>query len=276
MSRRTTLLSALVVLVVAAAGLAILLTSQEKLPPQACNLPKSLGTANAGTAASAPDGGGIRVAEKGFTQLKQQPPGVSAGAMLENTSAMVAYRTRVVLRILDSAGRPATTSESPQLLQEIPIILPGQRIGVGSHAYLAGGTDKIASFEVELQAAQWFSRETIAGYTGASGTFKQIHRFDPVDTEPAYIDYTATVSSCRALSPRMVAAVYRDASGAVIGGTLEASAQRGNFLCEPGSNGDWIGAVGLPPSVQPDRTQFFPYCDVAQRPIPAASGGPWN
>lgn len=57
--------------------------------------------------AAPPAGTGLRVREKGFTVIG--PPGrtVSLGAIVENTSTLVAYRTRITFRVHDTAGRSA-------------------------------------------------------------------------------------------------------------------------------------------------------------------------
>jgi hypothetical protein len=265
---------------IATVAAAVWLVSREDTPAKlACDVPIQVGSETPAPATAAPGGGGVRVVEKGFTQVGPGGNGVSLGAVLENTSGMVAYRTRIALRAFDAQRQPATWRDSPQLIQEVPIIIPGQRIGAGSFAYVAdrpGGKATVASMEIELQTTRWLPPGMMgSGFTGASGAFERIHRFDPAATEPAYIDYTVTVSSCRALTPRSVAAVYRNAKGVVIGGTLEAPASRGQGLCEPGRHSQGISADGLPPTVDPPRTEFYPYCDISARPV-VTTDPPWN
>lgn len=93
-----------------------------------CDIPDR---APASTLASAP--GGIEVVEQGFSQ---SPSGlVSLGAILENTSTEVARRIPVRFRLFDAAHHELPELTTGELSVEIPLLLPGQRIGAGTGAY---------------------------------------------------------------------------------------------------------------------------------------------
>jgi hypothetical protein len=85
----------------------------------------------------APDGGEIRVVEHGFTAAAGTDSGdeihvVSYGIVVENTSDHVATGTSVRVRMLDEDGRPVgPRSGIGDAEHTIPVLLPGQRFGLG-------------------------------------------------------------------------------------------------------------------------------------------------
>jgi hypothetical protein len=251
--------------VVVAAGVALIGSRLSSGGPRTCDIPASVST---GAASSLP-GDGIRVVEKGFTQSGVDGP-VSLGAVVQNTSHMVAYRTRVTLRVFDSV--------SP-IVEEIPVLLPGQRIGVGGEA--PGGT-KAGPFRVGLDTTHWLDPAAVDGFEPVTGAYLRTIRPDPQSPATVDVHYTESSPNCRPLVDRGVATVFRDSGGAIVGGALSQPGtltvfrdKRGVLVggeqhapsgdpCDSGTREMWV----IPSNPAPDtaaaaRTRVYPYCDLA-------------
>jgi hypothetical protein len=264
--------------VVVAAGVALVGSRLSSGGPRTCHIPSSVAT----RAASSLPGDGIRVVEKGFTQSGVDGP-VSLGAVVENTSRMVAYRTRVTLRVFDSV--------SP-VVEEIPVLLPGQRIGVGGEA--SGGT-KAGPFRVELDTTHWLDPATMGGFESVTGTYLRTVHPDPQSPATVDIHYTESSPNCRPLIDRGAATVFRDSSGAIIGGALSQPGtltvfrdKRGVLVggeqhapagdpCDSGTREMWvIPSNPAPDTAAPAQTRVYPYCDLALPPSGDQLSAPQN
>ena len=162
----------------------------------ACAIPSRI-TAVPGAAS---DGGTVRVAEQG--------PGA---AVLENTGTLTAYRIPVT-----SGSRTA----------EVPVLLPGERIGVALDRPVPG-------------PATWLVPEALGGFTPATAT-----------VVPGGIRYTS--ANCRALSSRGAVVLHRDAAGRITGAAQLPAA---SVSCAPGEK-------VLPAALAPG-SEVYPYCDLA-------------
>jgi hypothetical protein len=85
---------------------------------------------------AAPDGGGLRIIEQGYTQLGARSELISIGAIVENTSTQAAYRTRVTFDFFDAKKQSLAPKRGQFYHLEIPIILPGQRIPLATWGYI--------------------------------------------------------------------------------------------------------------------------------------------
>jgi hypothetical protein len=269
-----------VLLVVAGVIVWEVLPDRSLTAPPPCNVPSSLPTR--ATAMAAVTGGGLRVAEQGFTQIDGDGKVVSIGILVENTSTMVAYQTPVRFRVYDANHASATPPNSSGLLsQVIPVIMPGERIGAGAWSYLqsVGVTDgvaTVASVEVELGPSQWWSpQDPTAQFAGVLAT--HVHTKLVTDSGPTYgsVAYTVDSPYCRAVSDRGVATLFRNGAGAIIGGNLASPNVRG---CAPGrAEASASLAAGIPAGIDDSRTTHYPYCDpVPQWADPAATDQPAN
>ncbi len=252
------------VVVLAAILLVVIGHSAKDAKHTPCNVPTAVSP-------QASDGGTVRVVEQGFTQVGQDRGGVSLGAMLENTSKLVAYRTRITFHILDGAGHDAAASHQTQLIQEIPIILPRQRVGAGTFAYVADAPQfakaTVATFTLEVSGTQWLPSG--AGIPAYHATY--------AGGEPGVIRYTIANPSCRALESRGVAAVLRDSKGTIVGGALGVVASPQRTPCSPGTYPESMASQGdVPSTADSARTEVFPYCDLSAKPQSLASDAPFN
>ncbi len=158
-----------------------------------CAVPSRI-TAVAGTA---PDGGTVRVAEQG--------PGA---AVLENTGTLAAYRI------------PVTSGSGTA---EVPVLLPGQRIGVALDRPVPG-------------PATWLAPEALGGFTPVTAT-----------VVPGGVRYTS--ANCRALTSRGAVVLHRDTAGRITGAEQ----------LSPASVSCAVGEKELPVALAPGA-DVYPYC----------------
>ncbi|HET6710993.1 hypothetical protein [Amycolatopsis sp.] len=129
--------------------------------------------------------------------------------MLENTSTLAAYRIPV------TSGTRTT---------EVPVLLPGQRIGV-------------VLDHPALGPVIWLAPEALGGFSPVTAT-----------VVPAGVRYHS--GNCRALTSRGAAVLFRDAGGRIIGGE---QLPPSSVSCAPGEKVLPGGAPGA---------EVFPYCDL--------------
>ncbi|HEV8558279.1 MAG TPA: hypothetical protein VGR06_18050 [Actinophytocola sp.] len=240
-----------------------------------CDVPDSV-SGPQGT--SAPDGGSVRVLEQGFTQ--DADGAVNMGALLENTSGDVAYRTLVTFRLFDPAHTELPESAGTPLRVEIPIVLPGQRIGTGSATYRS--SVRVSSFEINLDRTAWVPRDSFGqGFAPVTGTYLRTARFQPRIPASVDIHYKETSANCRGLESRTTAVVFRNSAGKIVGGNVASPDvpivfrdEQGNDLggdwqrpptpsCSRGERETWIvPSAGQPSTADDAHTEIYPYCDL--------------
>lgn len=242
--------------------------------PSCVAVPSAPTGGTAGSGGQAPGGGGLRVVEEGHSNVSRST--ASFGAIVENTSDLVAYRARITFRPLDANGRSAVIEGSGELLaQEIPIILPGQRIGVGSSTYVAEERSQpvtVARVEIEFGAVRWLPEGKNFSIITARHLRTERSR-DEADT--GSVHYVAESRYCGGLFTRGVVTVFRDSGGAVVGGSIYRDSSRER--CQPGSTEEHVMAFrSIPREIDDTKTVTYPYCDfVPVQPI-RASGTPFN
>lgn len=224
-------------------------------------------------ATAAPGGGGLRVAEVGHSPLPADSVGLyhmSIGAIIENTSGQVAYGAMVTFGALDARGRSAIAPDL-DVLQQIPVIMPGQRVGVGvmalvySDTRLVPGTDRftdgpvpVARLAVSLGKVRWLPADgTWASVTATAETVTDADRPGLAEAR-----YDAHSPYCRSLAPHGAGVIYRNAAGMVIGGALQPADASS---CRPGTTHvvQEMNAAPLPAGTDPGRIEVYPYCDPA-------------
>ncbi|ADJ44610.1 hypothetical protein AMES_2787 [Amycolatopsis mediterranei S699] len=239
---------------------------------QPCDIPGRLPVSS-----PAVTSGLIKVVEQGFSQ---DPSGlVSLGAVVENTGADVAYRIPVRFRLFDAAHHELPETTAGELSVEIPLLLPGRRIGAGTGAYRRN--TQVIDTEAGAGPNAWLPRAAVGSLTPVTATYVRSKRFYP--DNPGYIDvhYRETSANCRALDHRATAAIFRDRTGRIAGGdsgpagapltfrdthghdvVVEPQPAAGSS-CSPGERETWvIPSVGAPAGADDSRTEVYPYCGL--------------
>jgi hypothetical protein len=280
-------------LVVAAAVLAvgaIVLTAGGRVPwpaSEGCDIPETVtGKTPPSSAEVAPGGGGVHVLDQGFTQ-SEVDGSVSLGAVVENTSSSVAYRTRVIFELFDDGHHPLPESSPSQsrLTVEIPTILPGQRIGIGNSARPAGDA-RVAAITAQPDTTIWLAREAIGkDFASVTAVYLRTERPNPTAAHNVDVHYQETSTNCRSLTSREAAVVFHDSGGRIVGGAL---ADPGGLVvfrddhgavvggerhlpssppCASGARELWVVPLTQAPATAVDsRTEIYPYCDLAPSP----------
>lgn len=268
------------VLTLTAAGIWVWRTTSTA--PPACV--STAGPANAATRPVAAPPTGLRVVEKGFSQLTNEHRDVLVGAVLENTSSLVAYRVPVTFRVTDQAGRPIDYQRNRRWLRvEIPVVMPGQRIGVGT--LVAVDQDErtnqfltAAAFTADVGMPQWWPRLS-RGHTFAEVTTQLVR----VPNDPqgySSLHFTIQTRYCETLLRRGVVALYRSANGTLLGGSIQPDGRgtdpQTRAMCppwnyHPGYPATSQGLAAPPPGADDTRTEIYEYCDVTDPPEPTTS-----
>lgn len=233
-----------------------------------------------------PHDGGLDVVESGFAQIGSAAAPItrdgitSVGAIIRNTSEQIAYRTRVIFRVLDEAGVSAVLDSTDDQAREIPIILPGQQVGVGArYAVRSEGASRIrvAEVDVSITATLWSPAGTDPAEAAPVGAVTARHletwRYGPDDLD-ASVNYELDSPYCSALASAGAGVVFRDAAGLVVGGGFDPTASQDG--CLPGRSArSALLPRSLPPHADVDRTEIYQYCgphgvqDSAAAPTPS-------
>jgi hypothetical protein len=233
--------------------------------------------ATSGERAGRPERGGLDVIEFGFAQIGSAAAPItrdgfaSLGAIVANTSDQIAYQAQVTFRVLDDAGRSAVLHSTNDPARQIPVILPGQRVGVGTRYAVrseSGKRIRIASVDVEITGSAWGAADaspTGAGLTGAvTARHLDTWRYGP-DGLDASVTYEVDSPYCSALASAGAGVVFRDATGGIVGGGFDPTASRHG--CLPGrSTQSALLPRSLPPDADAERTEVYQYC--GPRPAP--------
>lgn len=231
-----------------------------------CDLP---GSVAAGPTSGASD---VRVVEQGFSQSADGQ--LSVGAVVLNTGKDVDYQTRISVQAFDASQRPVDSAT----VVEVPVLLPGQRIGIGQGIPMPIGA-RIASVRVGPESTHRLPAGALGSYQPVTATRPRTSHPDPLFAGDVDIHYTDTSTNCALLADGGAAVVYRDAHGGIVGGAQhfpgllivyrdEHGANVGGEFrppagepCEPGTRDMWVTPDGVQPAgADPARTAIYPYC----------------
>ena len=184
---------------------------------------------------------------------------VSIGAIITNTSQQAAYRTRVTFRVLKADGTALIEPNGAAFLyQEIPVILPGQRIAVGANAGIAAERiPAIDRVEINLGSTRWVPADT------TDPLYRPV-KVTIVGNTSNSIQFNLTTDGCTGFTERGVGAVYRNPAGTIVGGALTGGTAKG--LCDGVGGPQSAATPDLPPDTDVSKTQISVYCDVAGAP----------
>ncbi|BCY05677.1 hypothetical protein L3i22_007650 [Actinoplanes sp. L3-i22] len=221
------------------------------------------------------------VVDHGFTEVGGRF-NVSLGGLVRNTSEKIAYRTEVRLRITDGQGRDAVhPSQAAWLLQEIPVIRPGEVAAIGVTLNTRTDVspdetpDRVTSFAVKLGSSTWLPVEDGAWFPAFPVTVERIERNGAASVDGG-VRYSVASTACRQMIARGTGAVFLDKSGAVVGGLIDVAG--GAIHCGKSGFTDKTVASDIPLGIDEAKTVVTEYCDVAksQWGVYRPSGAPIN
>ena len=229
----------------------------------------------------APSDGGLRVTEQGFTTRPAERPDdftptVSIGAMIENTSTLVAYQTKARFIVTDANGAPAvnvpedreTTLHSPLILSyTIPIIMPGQSVGIGRTLYpreKKGPDDTAvvapAHLDIDLVPGEWWPQHNDRHPFGTA-TIRVDRMEHPGNKSTGTINFGKKSAFCYTSDDEGPALVYRDAEGTLIGGENFGFGGRCKSF-----GGDEIKTDFVPAGTDFSKTELYAHCSPEPKP----------
>jgi len=233
----------------------------------------------AGSGESAPDGGGLRVTESGVSLVPSGAGSLrsaSLGVMVENTSEYAAYRTLIRFEVTDESG--AAVSGSETLVLEVPLILPGAQVGVGTGSYLNEGKTVTDATQVttHFEATTWVAADDAP--TAVIETVYDSIRMSESEGEnwSGRINWQMMSPYCQGLVSRGVSSIFRDSSGKIVGGAI--AAVRGGIYCAAGTTDQGVYMMSsIPDGIDESATVTYPYCDFSIEPTtPRPTVRPFN
>jgi hypothetical protein len=173
--------------------------------------------------------------------------GDSVGAIVQNTSADVAYGTIVTFRPLDAKGTDITwPGHEAWKVVRIPVIMPGDRVPVGTnfstlenefHAALS-----VASVEITMTVTQWWPPDNSVITFSTVRTMDTKIRTEDTESDPIPTEVSFRTFSpyCDELAQRGAAVVYRNRTGRIIGGAISwPRSMLGGGFCPAGISDEW-------------------------------------
>jgi hypothetical protein len=231
-------------------------------------------TALPAPAATAADGGQLRVVEQGFTQLHKSvtntlTPGygpkkpepyapVYLGIVVENTSRdEVALNPTIRVQYLDGTGKVLPEGWSGNgAAAGAGAIFPGQRVGLSAHFGIDATT--VGRIDVTAVNAAWLRPAEVKRWASRlmATDVALLHTASPkanIVTFKAHSEYPGPVGA----TPF---AVFRDASGKIIGASHIDSLQATSFppgVADGSITFDGLGNSWLPANLDPARIEVY-------------------
>ncbi|GLY32496.1 hypothetical protein [Kineosporia sp. NBRC 101731] len=231
---------------------------------------------------SAPEGHDVKVVESGFTTVAGKTnaafPVISMGAVLENPSDQVAYRTRVTFDAQDVRGSSVILdTQSRYSMIEVPVIQPGEKVAVGV-SLIADERSTATTISVTPDLSTWLpSGDSSNGLAPVVATLVPENTDHDTDGS-AHLQYTVANTNCDNLIYRGVSVVWRDADGTLVGGDTDTA--RSSFPCNIDSSDKAFRADtkenSTPESVDFSKSDVTVFCDVNRRSEAPGAGKPIN
>ena len=226
----------------------------------------------------APETVRLRVVDSGFTVVGPGPATLSMGAVVSNSGARVAYRTRVAFMPVDVKGQnPVAADERRPLVLDVPVILPGQEVAVGTSVPLGGPgpmdgpTGRVTRVAVTADAT---ARLDATAFQPIQATLLS-DRSNRAQDGSTTVDYEVHSGYCDDLYSRGASVVFRDDAGHVLGGDLINDTGGG---CQTGTKLVQVQTAekSVPQRADLNRTIVSTYCDVSRATPSGRTGAPAN
>jgi hypothetical protein len=193
------------------------------------------------TGGSEPSGNGqLQVVETGFSNFMggfdRDEKSVAYGFIVENTGDETATDISVSVSAYD-AGGTALASDS----FTIYVLRPGEKMGIGDEFYGTTFTADVDSIDVQVSEPSEFGSQDVPDEGGLTA--------EGITTTPSDYDisttFTATSTYGQQIDSPSAYAIYRDASGAIIGGSTGYL----DFIAANGSTAGEVTSWDLIPNV---------------------------
>jgi hypothetical protein len=225
------------------------------------------------------DASAVRTAAQGYTRVGSPALStVTIGAVLENPTDRVAYRTRVTFDVVGPDGQSVVTDSFRRFqVLEVPIILPGAKIAVGD-SLAATRLAQVANVSIKPVVTQWLpdgdGNDGLAPITATLVADKTTRESDG----SGVISYDAHSANCTNLVSRGSSYILRDASGSIIGGGLSSEAEpSGCDISEDRSTNSFNTALrSIPEQADLTKTEVASLCDLSPSIVTSSSGAPIN
>ncbi len=212
------------------------------------------------------------------------------GAVIRNETGKVAYRALVTFDAVDAAGRTVIHEDYRDWqTQVVPVIRPSDSVAVGTAILLGENGDRslksVDSIKVTIRVDRWLEPgdgnnglgPVTAEVVGGSGR--------PKGFGEASLRFTTESANCAithqgrpaGMTSRGISLVFRDGSGAIVGGTLDTRPR--HEICLPGRRTDESFTTlqpDIPSRADLDETSISVYCDFDRRPAREVPGTPIN
>ena len=167
-------------------------------------------------ATGAPDGGKVRVAEEGISQIKDShgSPMVSFGVVVESTSRnSIATGTKLSVTIMDVSGKQIKdTVENGRY--KIYDTFPGHRAALGAQIHV--GRSGAASIKVSISTSTWVPQAKDAAYSRI--VVSDVNTRRNFDSWNAAFKLNLNSDYTRSVSGNDVNIIFHDKSGRLVGG----------------------------------------------------------
>ena len=225
---------------------------------------------------------GLTLVEQGHTRIPSTETVVSMGAVLQNTTDKVAYRTRVKFDVQDAAGTTVVWENQQNfMVQEIPVILPGAKVAVGDALALTQSARQdpgaVAKVSITPTVSQWLGAGDGNNGLGTVTTKVAAGKGQRDADGSGSVVFTANSANCAPMASRGTSMIFRDAGGKLVGGSLSTKPASG--ACQPGASGeDNAGSTlrSIPATADLDKTEVTAYCDFNRPPRSTELGAPIN
>jgi len=226
---------------------------------------------------------GVMVVEQGYTRIPSSGTVVSMGAVLQNTTDKVAYRTRVKFDVLNAAGTSVVWQKHHTfMVQEIPVILPGAKVAVGDALALTESArpdpGAVARVSITATVSRWLNAGDGNKGLGAVTTKLVADKGQRDADGSGSVSFNTNNANCAQMVGRGTSMIFRDPAGKIVGGSL--STEPALSACKPGSTTSPDLAIStlrsIPETADLNKTEVTAYCDFNRPPRSTERGAPIN
>lgn len=215
------------------------------------------------------DSSGVKVVDQGFSIVSSEngnTRNASMGAVVENTTDQVAYRTWIRFDVTDSYSNSAVSEVMTRYkLIEIPFLQPHSTTAVGMTLSLEHGLDA-TDLTIDVFSGAWMNPGSSGN--GLAPVTSTLDAEDSTleDDASATISYTTENPNCTAMISRGTSMLWRDSAGTIIGGNTDGSTTSD---CRSGaaehSSSPLSDSDTVPEDVDLSRSELTVLCDVSPR-----------